>query len=115
RRILKPGGHFICVHFPNRYGWVEPLGRLVGSGGYFHPRRYDLRDISELVRTAGMQLIEHARYNFFPRNQMARLPKWLCERRQGVALLDGLDSILTAILPWFAQNHCFVARKPLAN
>jgi len=26
-RVLKPGGHFLCFHLPNRYAWGKIFGR----------------------------------------------------------------------------------------
>jgi SAM-dependent methyltransferase len=114
RRILRPGGHFLCFHLPNRFGWVEPLGRVLGAIGYSHPRRYRVRDIVAMVDAAGLQLVERGRYNFLPRNELRSLPPMLRDGEIGVRVINALDAGLEWILPILTQNHYFVAHKASA-
>ena len=47
RRILKPGGAFLCLHFPNQFSWIEALSRNI-PGKLFHPYRFTINDIEAL-------------------------------------------------------------------
>jgi SAM-dependent methyltransferase len=114
RRILRPCGYFLCFHLPNRFGWVEPLGRMLSVLPYYHPRRYAARDIAQMVAAADLQLVEHGRYNFLPRNELRRLPAALRDGELGVNAINAIDSALAWALPIFTQNHYFVARKAAA-
>jgi SAM-dependent methyltransferase len=113
-RILVPGGHFLCFHFPNRFQWVEPVGRLLHLNEHFHYRKYSLADIRRLTLSGGLELLEWGRYNFFPRNQLARLPRPLISHAVPVTLFDALDAGMAHLLPFLCTNYFFVARKTAA-
>jgi SAM-dependent methyltransferase len=110
RRVLKPGGYFLCFHFPNRFGWTERLGRALGANTYFHQQKYTRRQIKDMVAGAGFDLLEWGRYNFLPRNKMM-MPAGLCDSRAGVAALNFVDDILSKSLRIFTTNHYFVGQK----
>jgi SAM-dependent methyltransferase len=112
KRVLKPGGVLICVHFPNRHGWIEKVGRMLKVNEYFHRRKYTLRDIRQLTSEAGLQVERHGSYNFLPRNQLRKLPRVVNDTRIGAGLINLVDSAGTAILPFVVQNLFFVANKP---
>lgn len=114
RRILKPDGYFLCFHLPNRFGWVEPLGRMLGVTAYSHPRRYRVRDIFAMADAAGLNVVERGRYNFLPRNELGRLPVALRDGEIGVGVINAVDAGLTWALPILTQNHYFIARKASA-
>jgi len=110
-RLLKPGGHFICYHFPNRYSWIEFLARRTQR--FSHPYLYTAIDIRTVVSATPFQLLDWGRYALLPRNiwqsAIARHPHW--------GLLAGtfynqLDRGLGWLLPWVCQNYYFVLRKP---
>jgi SAM-dependent methyltransferase len=66
RRILRPGGFFICVHLPNRFSWIEFLARALGRSS--HRFSYTRTDILRLSGNAGLRVIEIGRYGALPRN-----------------------------------------------
>jgi SAM-dependent methyltransferase len=113
RRILRPGGAFVCVHFPNRWSWIELAARAAGRRG--HPYRFTRRDVGRLVERAGMTLVESFRYGFLPRNVVARFPRPLRASRSLAACWNGVDGALSGALGWLCQNHAFVARKPVGR
>lgn len=110
-RILKPGGHFICYHFPNRYSWIEFLARRTER--FSHPYMFTARDIRRLVGATPLQLSDWGRYALLPRNlwqsAIARHPHW--GPLAGI-LYNQLDRVLGWLLPLICQNYYFVARKP---
>lgn len=110
RRVLKPGGYFLCFHFPNRFGWTEPVGSALGVNWYFHQQKYTRRQIKDMVAGAGFELVEWGRYNFLPRNKLI-LPAGWRDSRVGVAALDFVDEMLSTSLRIFTTNHFFVGRK----
>lgn len=111
RRILRPGGRFLCAHFPNRRSWIEFLTRRIpGKSG--HAYLYDEAHIRSLARGVGFELLEHRLYGVLPRNAWARLPWTLRRSRVAATIWDGLDRVLEVIVPVVAQNHLWVARRP---
>jgi SAM-dependent methyltransferase len=110
-RILKPGGHFICYHFPNRYSWIEFLARRTER--FSHPYLFDTQDIHALVGATPLQLQRWGRYALLPRNiwqtGLARHPRW---GPIAGTLYNQLDQLLGRLLPFICQNYYFVARKP---
>jgi len=110
-RLLKPGGHFICYHFPNRYSWIEFLARR--SRRFSHPYLFTARDIRAFVNATPFQLLELGRYALLPRNlwqtAIARHPRW---GPLAGDLYNTLDSVTGKLLPWVCQNYYFVLRKP---
>jgi SAM-dependent methyltransferase len=111
-RVLKPGGHFLCFHFPNRYGWIEPLADALGIAWHFHKHKYTREQIKRMSAQAHFELVEWGRYNFLPRNVLGRLPTAVCDTRAGSAALNSIDTALATCLPLFTQNHYFVCQKP---
>lgn len=110
-RILRPGGLFLCFHFPNQGSWIEKTARAIGYDAYTHPRRYTRTDIARIVSASGFRLIEQGRYGFFPRNILSRAPRRLANARSAAAALDRLDAGLGAVLPGVCQNHYFIAER----
>ncbi|MEX0859723.1 MAG: class I SAM-dependent methyltransferase [Cucumibacter sp.] len=114
-RILRPGGLFLCFHFPNRFSWIEAAAALFRVKRYRHRRRFRTGDIAPLCAAGGFTLLERGRYGFFPRDTFGRLPpplKSIADNRAFVAVLDGADDLLARALPGICQNHYFIARKP---
>lgn len=110
-RILKPGGHFICYHFPNQGSWIEWLAARL-PGKYHHPYRYTASDIRALCQEAGLHLRATRRYGFLPRNQWARLPRPLKNAAAIAQLWHQVDGGLSRCFAGLCQNHWFVAQKP---
>lgn len=113
QRILRPGGVFLCVHFPNRWSWIEILAQQLHRGGHLH--RFVAADIRRLVDSCGMLLAEYFRYGFLPRNGWARAPRALRASRVAAACWNALDAITSRLLNPFCQNYAFVARKPIST
>ena len=109
-RILKPGGCFVCYHFPNRYSWIEFLARFTQR--FSHPYLFTAADIRALVQEAQFDLLEMGRYALLPRNMWqssALRDEWF-----GPAIATAynqLDRGLGWLLPMICQNYLFVARK----
>jgi ubiquinone/menaquinone biosynthesis C-methylase UbiE len=110
RRVLKPGGAFICFHLPNQYSWIEAGLRLTHR--WSHRYRYTQEDIVSLAKNTGFDIVEIERYAILPRN----IWSWGMQGRTntGVRLAktyDSLDEMLSRLIPFFCQNYLFVAKK----
>jgi SAM-dependent methyltransferase len=110
-RVMRPGGVFLCYHFPNRTSWIDFVSSRV-PGKHHHVHRYGRADIERLTRAAGLELLEVARYGFLPRNGLSRLPAGLRRARWTADLWDALDATLGAGFAPLCQNFAFVARLP---
>jgi len=111
RRVLRPGGVFVCYHFPNRASWIELVASL-RSGKHHHPYRFDKRDVLQLTREAAFELLHVERYGFLPRNTVHRLGESLATSPGFARAYDAADSALGKVFGPICQNWCFVARKP---
>jgi len=111
-RVLKPGGVFVCFHFPNATSWIDWAASRV-PGRHHHVFRYGRDDIVRLAAGANLELLEVQRYGLLPRNSWAKLPQRLRASRAVADLVDGLDAALGAALSPLCQNWAFVARRPL--
>lgn len=109
-RVLRPGGVFLCYHFPNRYSWIDWIARRV-PGMHFHDYRYTRGGIRRLAEGAGLEVVEAKRYGILPRNSGARLPRGLRTSRLLARAWDFVDGGLAIPLTLFCQNYCFVALK----
>lgn len=109
-RLLRPGGRFVCFHFPNRGALTW---RLSKHAKRVHDRTFGPDEVRALMRGAGLEIEHMHRYNFLPRNMMARL-----SGMPGFALLcgvlEGMDSVLSRVFPWLCTNWLVVARRPEA-
>lgn len=110
-RVLRPGGKFLCFHFPNKQQWIEPAGKLVGRLEHFHHRKYSLDQIKAMVGDAGFTLSEWGRYNILPRNQLGKLPPQLKENSVAAGAYQAADRILGTLLPMLCTNFYFVTEK----
>lgn len=110
-RVLRPGGAFICYHFPNQHSLIEALSRQNRSK-HSHQYRYTRADIESLCLGAELELVEIRRYGALPRNMWFRAPRALGDSSLVTGMWNGLDRILGALLPRWTQNYLFVARKP---
>jgi SAM-dependent methyltransferase len=111
RRILKPGGHFVCFHFPNKYSWIEFAARALKR--FNHLYRYSDEDIENFAKITGFELVEHRRYGMFPRNIFG-WPKlrWLTNTTWFADVFDFIDRRLSRLFRPIVQNHMFVFRNP---
>ena len=114
-RVLKPGGHFLCFHLPNRYAWGENLRKVMkrlGAREEFHPVLYTKRTFGDLLRATTFEVVEARRYGFLWRNRLSRLPGILSDAPPGVAFINWLDAVLERLFFPFCQNWGFVLVKP---
>ncbi len=114
RRVLRPGGVFICYHFPNRFSWIEAI-RARFPNPPVHRYRYTKRDIASLFENAGMECVRMERYGALPRNFWHRAPMVLRTSTTFAKLWNALDDLLAVPLNLICQNHVFVARKTPAD
>jgi SAM-dependent methyltransferase len=113
-RILKPGGHFLCFHLPNRYTWIEFIARVLRSMGrpiHVHDRLYDRARIAALLEPAGFTVVEAGRYGFLPRGISARTPVWFRDSAWMARRINSLDRVLGGVFSVLCQNWYFVALK----
>jgi len=109
-RVLRPGGYFICYHFPNQFSWIDFVVRLFPNRHY-HPFRYSAESIRALTENAGLKLVECRRYGLLPRNEWRRLPGNLRASFLIADLVDIADACLTTVARPFCQNYYFIAKK----
>lgn len=111
RRILQPGGYFICYHFPNRYSMIEAMARLLPHK-HAHRYRFTRRQIRQLLEQAGLELVKTYRYGFLPRNIWGYAPRWLRNSPLIVRAWDAVDRGCGLCFAPLCQNHAIVARRP---
>ncbi|HIK32857.1 MAG TPA: class I SAM-dependent methyltransferase [Oscillatoriales cyanobacterium M59_W2019_021] len=109
RRILKPNGLFLCVHFPNRYSWIEYAARKMKK--WSHEYCYTEREIYELARLTHFQVLNLQRYAFLPRNIWRKLPRKLVNSGIFTNLYDSVDLFLSIAFSHWCQNYLFIAQK----
>jgi cyclopropane fatty-acyl-phospholipid synthase-like methyltransferase len=108
-RILKPNGLFICVHFPNRYSWIEYAARMMKK--WSHEYCYTDRDIRSLAELSQFQILEIQRYAFLPRNIWSKIPGNLGNSSLAIQLYNRIDRFLSIPFSGICQNYLFVAQK----
>jgi SAM-dependent methyltransferase len=109
-RVLRPGGCFVCYHFPNRTSAIEAAASLL-PGIHHHEQRFSRGEISSLCTKARLELTACERYGILPRNLLHRLPRSLRGSKRIAGAWDAMDHGLESVLSPIAQNHLFVARK----
>jgi hypothetical protein len=57
------------------------------------------------------ELVEARRYGFLWRNRLSGLPRIVSDAAAGVAVVNGLDTILERLFSTFCQNWSFVLVK----
>jgi len=110
-RVLRPGGVFVCTHFPNRSSWIDFTARRLGGGFHHHPFRYTSRDIRALARAGGFELVDLGRHGMLPRNRASRLPSAVSDTRRGADAFDVADRALGGVLAPLVQNWWWVGRR----
>ena len=110
KRILKPGGVFICFHFPNYYSLTETLAGTF-TRKYIHEYRFTEKDIRKLCKKAGLEIREIGRYAILPRNSWGNFPN-LGNSKVVVLIWNLLDEIFGRVFSPICQNYYFVAKKP---
>lgn len=114
-RVLKPGGKFLCFHLPNALSWVEHLSRVlkktISPKIHAHTKLFDEQDIQNLCNKADLKILEHGRYNFIPRNNIAKIFPALTNRGNVVDMMDAADRLINQTVPYFSQQRFFIAMK----
>lgn len=120
RRVLCPGGYFLCFHLPYKYSWVENIGRLIPNSlrkklhiGYPHSKRFDKKSIEDMLKQTGFELIDYGLYNFLPRNFTHALPSRLKNNKIFIYAFTGVDKLFSSLLPFLCSQSFFIARKSL--
>lgn len=112
RRILRPGGCFLCYHLPNAYSVIETLARFMPHK-YSHRYRFTRRQLRRLFQDAGLQLMTTQRYGCLPRNGWQYAPQRLRNAPWVARLWNMLDTLLAIPFSPLCQNHAVVGRRPL--
>jgi SAM-dependent methyltransferase len=109
RRVLRPGGLFLCFHLPNRFSWIEALAGAVGRG--HHEHRYSGAEVAALIERAGLEIVERGLYAFLPRNGLSRLPGFVSDSTGFARVLNRIDDALAGPGATICQNRYVVARR----
>ena len=112
RRVLRPGGHFICGMLPKKYSWIEFLVRHLFKNKHQHAFRYTRHDIDAMIRATGLDLLDTSTHGFFPRNSWNH--RWLRaigNSRPVAQAFNALDRTMAIGAAPIAQNFLFAARK----
>ncbi len=109
-RILKPGGYFICYHFPNQFSLIEAIASQI-PGKHHHRYRYTQAQIKTLCQQTQFALLEIQRYGLLPRNFWELGPKFGRNSRLIAALWNYSDNLLKYPFSLLCQNYMFVAQK----
>jgi SAM-dependent methyltransferase len=113
-RVLKPGGHFLCFHLPNRFTWIEFSARMLRRAGrpiHVHDRLFDRASIEALLGPPGFRMLEAGRYAFLPRGIFARAPSWFRDNLWAARCVNAVDRALAGVFRMWCQNWYFVAIK----
>jgi len=118
RRILRKGCHFLCFHLPNQYSFVENICRLIPNGlrqklpfGNPHSKRFNKETIVSMLEHAGFSVEAYGLYNFLPRNFSGALPTSLKHNRYVISIFNGVDQLLSSVLPQLCTHSYFIACK----
>lgn len=103
-RVLRPGGCFVCYHFPNRWSWIDAVAHRIPAA-HQHDFRYTRAGIDGLAERAELEIVTHRRYGALPRNSAARLPDRLSESSWFAALFDAIDPGVALLARPICQNH----------
>ena len=111
RRVLVPGGYFVCYHLPNKYSLTEAVSRLIAKPS--HQYLYTRKRIHELFHSAGLELVACYRYSLLPRNVFSnRFLSPFSNLKPIVFALELFDNIISILLNPLCQSFFVVARRP---
>ena len=109
RRILKPGGHFLCYHLPNRFSYIEAVAAVIPRV-HHHAYRFTAGDVRRWCDRVRLELLMLERYGALPRNPWQVVPVGRRSRRLADTW-DLLDRVMGVVMAPVVQNYRFVARK----
>ncbi|MFA9403967.1 MAG: class I SAM-dependent methyltransferase, partial [Anaerolineales bacterium] len=116
KRILKPRGHFICYHLPNKFSWIDSFIRLSKSSLPHHEYRYTADEIRRMCKIVGLELREINQYASLPRQVIGRnLPQKLRYSIEVAEVYNSVDSLLEKLIKSYTQNYSFVLQKRYAE
>ncbi len=102
-RVLKPGGLFFCFFLPTKLSWTQQICRWLGDN--YHDRLYTEDRVTELLHSAGLNLLDMWYRQLLPKNS-AHYPNF--------RLFERFDQFMTENTPlrYFATNIECVSVKP---
>lgn len=112
RRLLRPGGAFVCLHLPNAQSWIERTNRALGRS--HHAFTYSAADLRRLEGGSGLRIVRHHRYGVLPKISIAKV-RAIAESWPAVRAWYGLDALAGALLGRVAQNHFLVMERPASG
>jgi SAM-dependent methyltransferase len=95
-RVLRPQGRLFIYQLPQQFAWQEALIRRYNLG-YAHPRRYTLREITQILNRNGFGLTRAKRFNLLPKNLTGMPQRLKLVYSQFSQPLLTLDKILSAV------------------
>jgi SAM-dependent methyltransferase len=110
-RVVRPGGHFLTFHFPNRTGWIEPVVKALRLKKHFHERKYDERQIRTLWNEAGFTILDMGRYNTLPHAELRLLPTFAKDSELFARAYGLADRAIAAIIPQVSMNFYVIAQR----
>ena len=112
RRVLRPGGRFLCGMLPKRYSWIEFLVRNYLPHKHYHKYRFVEQSIRQLLEESGFELLEIHSHGILPRNSLnGRMFGPLHDRPWVAKGFNVLDGVLTRCMAPLAQNMMLCARS----
>ena len=107
-RVLKKGGIFFCYHFPNKFSWIDAIGKKIHYK-FSHRHKFTKKDIKIINETAGLTIQEIKKYAFLPRNRAKIFLRGMANKPAFVKLYNMLDRCL-GFLP-LCQYYLFWSKK----
>ncbi len=119
-RILKNNGKLFCFHLPNKYSWVENIGKLISRKiqnklpiGSPHSKTFTYDEIQLLLSKNHFTLLDYKKYSFLPKNFARSLPKALVGNDFFTLLFTQFDNALSFLFPNLCSQSYFIAQKRL--
>ncbi len=107
-RVIKPGGYLFIWNLPRVGGFPEVMKRLIGR--WYHPFKYTKNSITQLVKSAGFEIVFYDSHEFSPIGirklaEKIGIPPWLSFE---------IDFILSKTPPFsfFRQHITIICKKP---
>ena len=103
RRVLRPGGRLLVYKLPNRFSYLEAIGRVLGL--YYHgklpdDRVYDRERTFELLEGGGFRVDSFRRANMLP---LTVTGSWAWRHAEAIWRLNKLCARVP-VLNWLATN-----------